>query len=994
MRLVTVLLAIFIVAVNSLFASSPQPKITQAIELYDMGQWVAAELKFREVRENFDNLSPTEREKLDYYLAMCASKGDNPEVESYFLNFERRYPLSIYRDQVELAKALYLCEEERYDEALSSFESVDYDNLTPIQREEYDIRMGYIAFWQGRYSDASTCLERIKQKSDLYHHALYYRSYINYSQDGSIAARSGFENLLESDAYSEIAPFYILHIDFKDGKYERVIEDGLTLVKSSTSERAREIIRMVAESMFKLERFDESIRYISEYEAKGGVMGREENYILGFSLYRLTRYQDAEVHLRAACGADDALTQNASYHLADCYIRVGDKAKAKLSFAMASNEKYNAQIAEDALFNYGKIEYELGGGLFNEAINILTRYIESYPNGGSVEQAKVMLIAAYYNSRDYDAAYSAIKHISNPDAQIRGALQKISFFRGVDAFNAGDLDVAQRSFQESASISISPKYLALSYFWQGEIYFMKGNYSSALNNYNTFISRAREGDKQYGIALYNIAYCYLMLGNSGEAERYFRRYVSISSGVDAYVADANNRLGDIEYGKRRFNLARERYALSAAGDSPYRFYSEYNMAIIDGLLQRYSSKEQLLRSIIDRGEGNYVDAAAYELGRTYLTLQQYANGVAQLESFIKEYPSSGKYSQALSDLGLGYLNLGQSDRALEYYDKAIKSAPNSTIAKDALLGIRAVYVNSGRASSYFEYAASMGVDGDLDAMARDSLSYASSLQLYLHAGGDYAKATTSFEEYLTQYPNGHNRSDALFFLSDCYIKDNNSDKAIESLNKLVEHGAGSYSERVYTSLTSLLFGAERYAQAAEAYLKLYDVTTSQSTKRSAVSGYVTSVLLSKDDDAIFAMSDFIANKRNYITAEQSRDVEYAKAKIYSRRGEREKALEIYQSLSLEPLTAQGAEATFIIVENHFMSGRYSQAEDLIFKFSESNTRQSYWLAKTFLILGDIYIKNEDIFQARATYQSIVDGYSPSDDGIIEQAKAKISNLPQ
>jgi hypothetical protein len=32
------------------------------------------------------------------------------------------------------------------------------------------------------------------------------------------------------------------------------------------------------------------------------------------------------------------------------------------------------------------------------------------------------------------------------------------------------------------------------------------------------------------------------------------------------------------------------------------------------------------------------------------------------------------------------------------------------------------------------------------------------------------------------------------------------------------------------------------------------------------------------------------------------------------------------------------------------------------------------------------------FQARATYQSIVDGYSDSDDGIVDEAQSRINSL--
>ena len=50
------------------------------------------------------------------------------------------------------------------------------------------------------------------------------------------------------------------------------------------------------------------------------------------------------------------------------------------------------------------------------------------------------------------------------------------------------------------------------------------------------------------------------------------------------------------------------------------------------------------------------------------------------------------------------------------------------------------------------------------------------------------------------------------------------------------------------------------------------------------------------------------------------------------------------------------------------------------------------MAKAYLLLGDLYLKKGDHFQARATYQSVVDGYSPADDGIVDEAKAKIAKM--
>lgn len=53
---------------------------------------------------------------------------------------------------------------------------------------------------------------------------------------------------------------------------------------------------------------------------------------------------------------------------------------------------------------------------------------------------------------------------------------------------------------------------------------------------------------------------------------------------------------------------------------------------------------------------------------------------------------------------------------------------------------------------------------------------------------------------------------------------------------------------------------------------------------------------------------------------------------------------------------------------------------------------AYWLARSFILLGDIYADRGDDFQARATWQSVADGYSPQDDGIVKEARARIEKL--
>ena len=61
-------------------------------------------------------------------------------------------------------------------------------------------------------------------------------------------------------------------------------------------------------------------------------------------------------------------------------------------------------------------------------------------------------------------------------------------------------------------------------------------------------------------------------------------------------------------------------------------------------------------------------------------------------------------------------------------------------------------------------------------------------------------------------------------------------------------------------------------------------------------------------------------------------------------------------------------------------------------FISKNTPHQYWLAKSFILLSDIYLSQGDRFQARHTLKSIVENYPETDDGIIETGQAKLQHL--
>lgn len=91
-------------------------------------------------------------------------------------------------------------------------------------------------------------------------------------------------------------------------------------------------------------------------------------------------------------------------------------------------------------------------------------------------------------------------------------------------------------------------------------------------------------------------------------------------------------------------------------------------------------------------------------------------------------------------------------------------------------------------------------------------------------------------------------------------------------------------------------------------------------------------------------------------------------------------------------TSEGAESAYRVIESAFRAGDTARAEKLVLDFSDKGTPHAFWLAKSFLVLGDIYVQKGDMFQARATLPEYRGRLYPADDGIVAEAKEKIKKL--
>ena len=74
----------------------------------------------------------------------------------------------------------------------------------------------------------------------------------------------------------------------------------------------------------------------------------------------------------------------------------------------------------------------------------------------------------------------------------------------------------------------------------------------------------------------------------------------------------------------------------------------------------------------------------------------------------------------------------------------------------------------------------------------------------------------------------------------------------------------------------------------------------------------------------------------------------------------------------------------------FQTGRLAEAEEHVYALQEKFAAYDYWVAKGFILLSDVFLKNGNEFQARQTLQSVLDNYKGPELGAV--AKAKLDSL--
>lgn len=982
-------------AQKSMIYTDPDLEYKTGLELFEKQKFGVAQKHFQNAIESYEGLNIEFKANAEYYTALCAIELYNEDAEYLISKFIAEHPENSKVNAAYFHMGTFQYRQKQYHQAINWFNELNKDKLNEEEKEELYFKLGYSYFMRKNYDKASSNFYKIKDVETKFSApANYYYSHIAYQDKNYETSLQGFQKLSNNETFAPVVPYYITQIYYLQGKYDEVIEYAPSLLESASDKRRSEIAKVIGDSYYKKKQYSDAIEFLQKHSDEAKTVTRKDYYQLAYCYYSIEQYDSATVSFEKVLGENDELAQNAYFHIADCYIALDQKIKARLAFEFASKQDFDPEIKKEALFNYALLTYELYHSPFNEAIGAFHEYIELYPNSDRVDDAYNFLVMAYLYTSNYKDALNSLEKISEKDHGMKEAYQKVAYYRGLELYNNLHYFEAVQTFDKSLQYPAYNRAIAAqTNYWKAEAYYQMAEYENAVEFYNKFLTTSGAFQlEEYNLAHYNMGYSYFKLKDYPNSIQWFRKYIGFTKDKNTInVADAYNRIGDGYFISRSYWVAIEAYDKAIELGLVDDDYALFQRGFSLGLLIRPEKKINTLQQLIDQHpESVYIDDALFEMARSYMDVQNPEMAIEKYKRIIEDYPTSSYVKKSLVRLGLLNYNNDKNQEALVYYQRVVAEFPGTSEAKNALTGIKNIYVDMNDVDSYFSYVNGLGEFADISLNEKDSLSYMTAEKLYME--GDCDKSIPQFNDYLVKFPDGSFVLNTNFYLADCLNRTGNADEALKSYNFVISKPKNTFSEQALMEAAAINFNNENFEEALLNYQKLDQIAEVNNHLIESRIGQMRSNYLLSNYEQIIESADKVLHTEK-ISEEYKREAHYKKGKALYATKNNELALDEFRILSQEVNSSEGAESKYLICEIYFEDNQLDVAEQEILDFAAQNTSQEIWLAKSFILLADVYLKANDMFQAKHTLKSIIENYDPNaKDDIISLATEKYNAI--
>lgn len=953
-----------------------------AEELFNQNLYQAAGYQAQMAQKSHANLAtPATLQTAGYVFknAMATVKVHETNPTSGEITALERGAVPNYQHRLLFAQAQNAFLKNELDEAIPYYEKTSIDHLTNIEIADEKFEMAYAYLITKQFDKAEPLFRSIKelQQGKYYKAGNYYYGLLAYNQHNLTEALKCFELIKNDPAYRAVVPYYIAEIHYFSGQKDTCLKVAQAIVaQKDKSFYDNELHLLIAQCQFEQQNFKEAKVNFEYFFERVEKIRKEDLYKIAYCYYRLNEWKNAIDKFKMLSDTKDSLGQSSMYILGDCYLKTGEGLKAKNAFGICAEQSVNKGQQEASLILHARLSYEYGHN--NDALNSIKSLLQLFPTTQYKDEANTLKSALLLHNNAFEEALANLVHVARKDDAYLAVKQKAAYCLAIQQYRKGNFDSAASCIAIALEVPQQAAYHMAATFWAAEIASKRKQYETAISYYDQFIS-SNVGDKA-GVkaispqateqnAALGAGYASLEMQGYKEAQRYFNKAQQFRND-DQYTSKiALLQEADAYFLQQNYTKAIALYERIYKTDSSNADYALYQKCILLGLLNKNNEKISALQSLLRiKPPSAYYLTAKYELA---LTLIDADKNMAALEAlkYITDSTSDNNFkSKAWLKTGYIWQEEKQNAKAIEAYKHVVTQYAQSDERSAAMDALRSLFIQNNDPASFGKFLKENNLPTD-ESTALEATYYLAGENVY--ASGKWKEAKDAFQNYLIAYPKGIYALKSHYYKAESALQLKLNNEALSDYDSVLHYEWNDFSENSAQKAAILAMNAKNYKAAYNYYNSLKSkVIHPSALYQQALLGMIKSGYLSENYTEIKGLADSLLALPG-LSAEQTQETKLIVAKTWQHLGKYDTALVTYAELCDQKSSEIAAESRYRIAEIQLLTDSLTDAEAAANESIKLSGGYDYWVVKSYILLADVFVKQKDYFNAKATLESII-----------------------
>ena len=948
----------------------PDFHFNQAISHYQSGNFKVAKHLLDEYL-----ISVNSPEAL-YYQALSAVKSKQKSGEYHINSFLDEFPLHPLAHKARFELATHYFKQRNYQKALLTYGILDTQSLDDEQQEQAYFEKGY-ALLQLKITQQG--IESLKTANEFDGEYKFVSAYYLGIMSEGAEAEQWFLKAWQSKEWKIRSAVYLSQIYLSSGEYDKLINQNQLLLSPAITTENHELHFYSGEANYRLEKYRQAARVYQDGLALNVKKPTAETlFKLGHAYYEIGEKDKAIEQLKKSGLNESPTGQASAFQLGKIYTEQGKYTFALHAFEISGTSDHDLTVKEESRFLAAKINIQLEQ--FGDAIEQLENFARDYPASSRLNEANELLSTAYLNTSNYDLVIDHFEKSNSTNVVLRQNYQKVTLLKGKQAFSDRQTSKAVIYFNKSANVPLDGNLEFDARYWLGECYFILGDLANSRASY----TKASVIKSFSPLPDYGLGYLAYNEQKYAEAKAFFESFMRKGGRSNSFGPDALLRIADCDYALKRYDQALTEYN-SLVGTGVAQDYLFFQIGLIHQLNGRTVEAVSSFEKVVRMPGSTYRDNAIFQSGLSYFENGDFENSEKIFTNYLEQYPGEDFAPYAYIKRALGYFNSGDSPSAIKDYLNVLDNYISHPTSQNALLGIQELQ-KQGETIAFDRYLA-LFRKAHPDDSSFESIEFEQAKNAYF--AQNYPNAIAQFETLLSKNPDGVFKEDMIYYLGDAHQRNGNLVKANEYFEQIIGMMPSGYLNRSLDKRGRLLIETGQGEKAIENYKLLTEHSKNRKESYLADEGLMKAYFQTGQwGKSIEAAGSIVSAEWKPSNAENQAALFIGKSsqnlENYT------KALDEFLKIINSGTDELAAEAKFRIAEIQFVQDQNQQSLETLFQLNSAYGTYQYWLGQSFLLIADNYLKMNELLQAKATLNSLMENFPDTE--IKSQAEAKLAKI--